>query len=109
MTDTVPPFSAVQYALKLPPADKTADGIGIVDIASGKVIKMLHGGSDPEQIALSQDGTKVFASNEDAGAATIIDIATDKVLATIPVGSEPEGVTTSPDGKQVFVTSEGDG
>src|SRR3954452_22172741 len=94
---------------KLPPPDKAADGIGIVDIASGKLVKMLHGGSDPEQISLSQDGTKVFASNEDAGGASIIDVATDKILVTVPVGSEPEGVTTSPDGKQVFVTSEGDG
>ncbi len=57
---------------KLPPPDKAADGIGVVDIASRKVVKMLHGGSDPEQIALSQDGSKVFASNEDAGGASII-------------------------------------
>jgi len=75
----------------LPPPDKAADGIGIVDIASGKVIKMLHGGSDPEQIAISLDGTKVFASNEDAGGASVIDVATDKILVTVPVGEEPEG------------------
>src|SRR5213075_97327 len=50
----------------LPPPDKSADGIGIVDIATGKVIKMLHGGSDPESLAISSDGMKVYASNEDA-------------------------------------------
>src|ERR1051325_8014568 len=94
---------------KLPPPDRSADGIGIVDIASHKVVKMLHGGSDPEQIAISSDGTKVFASNEDKGGASIIDVASDKILTTIPVGEEPEGVTTSPDGKLVYVTSEGDG
>src|SRR2546423_974625 len=83
---------------KLPPADKAADGIGIVDLAGRKVIKMLHGGSDPEQIALSKDETKIYASNEDKGGASIIDVGTDKILETIPVGEEPEGVTTSPDG-----------
>ena len=94
---------------KLPPADKSADGIGIVDIATRKVVKMLHGGSDPESLSLSADGTRVYASNEDAGGASIIDVATDKILMTIPVGEEPEGVMTSPDGKFVYVTSEGDG
>src|SRR5262245_207219 len=41
---------------KLPPADKAADGIGIFDIAQRKVVNVLHGGSDPEQTSLSQDG-----------------------------------------------------
>jgi len=41
---------------KLPPADKAADGIGIFDIAERKVVRVLHGGSDPEQTALSKDG-----------------------------------------------------
>jgi hypothetical protein len=62
---------------KLPPPDKAADGIGIVDIATSKMVKMLHGGSDPESLSISADGTKVYASNEDAGGASIIDVATD--------------------------------
>src|SRR5437870_127774 len=94
---------------KLPPPDKAADGIGIVDIATRKMVKMLHGGSDPESLSISADGTKVYASNEDAGGASIIEVATDKILKTIPVGAEPEGVMTSPDGKVVYVTSEADG
>src|SRR5918996_87489 len=32
----------------LPPADKSADGIGIVDAAGRKLLKVLNGGSDPE-------------------------------------------------------------
>ena len=52
----------------LPPADKKADGIGIVDIATLKVTGVLTSGSDPEQLALSADGTRVFVSNEDTGA-----------------------------------------
>src|SRR5437763_5414073 len=53
---------------KLPPADKKADGVAVVDIGSRQIVKMLHGGSDPEQISLSKDGTKLFVSNEDKGA-----------------------------------------
>ena len=93
---------------KLPPPDRTADGIGIVDIAARKVTTVLTSGTDPEQLALSADGSKLFVSNEDAGAASILDIASNKILANIKVGGEPEGVTTSPNGQWVYVTSEED-
>jgi YVTN family beta-propeller protein len=39
----------------LPPADKSADGIGVVDIRQGKLVTILHSGSDPETVAVSQD------------------------------------------------------
>src|SRR5215831_9251169 len=94
---------------KLPPADKTADGIGVFDVRENKLVKIIAGGSDPEEFDLSKDGTLLYCSNEDAAKASFIDIANGKVIATIPVGEEPEGVSTSPDGKSVFVTSEAGG
>jgi YVTN family beta-propeller protein len=32
----------------LPPPDKSADGIGVFDVAQNKVVRVMHGGSDPE-------------------------------------------------------------
>ena len=93
---------------KLPPPDRTADGIGIVDIAARKITTVLTSGTDPEQMSLSADGSKVFVSNEDAGAASIIDVASNKIVGNVKVGGEPEGVTTSPNGQWVYVTSEED-
>ena len=69
---------------------------------------MLTSGTDPEQISLSADGSKVFVSNEDAGVASIIDVASNKIIGNVKVGGEPEGVTTSPNGQWVYVTSEED-
>lgn len=94
---------------KLPPPDKKADGIGVVDLVAGKLLKMIPAGSDPEEFDLSLDGSLLYGSNEDVGGATVVDIAAGKVLETLKVGDEPEGVTTSPDGKYVYVTSEEDG
>src|SRR5258708_23553465 len=37
----------------LPAPDKTADGIGVIDLGAGKLLRVLHGGSDPEQVAVS--------------------------------------------------------
>ncbi len=92
----------------LPPADKTADGIGIVSVRELKLLKTIPAGSDPEQVAVSTDGKQLFATNEDVSQASMLDAADGTVLATFNVGEEPEGVDIRPDGKVVYVTSEGD-
>ena len=92
----------------LPPPDRSADGIGVVDLAEQRVVTVLDAGTDPEQVAVSPDGTRIFAANEDAGTATIVEIASGEVVAELGVGDEPEGVSLSPDGRFVYVTSEND-
>lgn len=94
---------------KLPPADKRYDGIGVIDVREGKLLRTLQSGSDPETFAITKDGTRMFISNEDAGMVTVLDIAAGTVIGTIKVGGEPEGVDLTPDGRYVYVTSEEDG
>lgn len=91
------------------PADKSADGIGVVDVAQRKLTGKIHAGSDPEEFSLSKDGTRLYVSNEDVKTASVINIATGKVEHIIPVSQEPEGVATSPDGKRFYVTCEAGG
>jgi YVTN family beta-propeller protein len=91
---------------KLPPPDRKADGIGIVDIRSGKLQRVLPAGTDPEQLAISQDGRWLFVANEDASQTSVIEVSEGRIVGTIPVGAEPEGVDLRPDGKVVYVTSE---
>lgn len=90
----------------LPPPDKSADGIGVYDVAQGKLVKMLKSGSDPEEFDISQDGKLLYVSNEDAAGVSILDLTTEKIVATLPTGEEPEGVKLSPNGKYVYSTSE---
>jgi YVTN family beta-propeller protein len=91
---------------KLPPPDRSADGIGVVDIRQGRLLRVIQGGSDPEQLAISQDGRWLFVANEDASQTSIIEVSDGRIVGTIPVGAEPEGVDLRPDGKVVYVTSE---
>lgn len=91
---------------KLPPPDKTADGIAVLDAASGKVLRRIGGISDPEQLAVGKDN-RLYVASEDTGEALALDAASGAVLARIKVGPEPEGVAVSPDGAQIWVTSEG--
>src|SRR5690349_19499966 len=93
----------------LPPPDKSADGIGVFDVAEQKMLRKVPGGSDPEQFAISSDGKLLYVSNEDAGGLSFIDPANGQVVKTVKTGDEPEGVTLSPDGKSVYVTSEEEG
>ena len=89
-------------------ADKSKDGIAMVDAVSRKLSRVLPGGSDPEAFDISLDGSTLFVSNEDANTASIVDIASGKVRSTVPVGKEPEGVRLHPDGATVWVTGETD-
>ena len=90
-------------------ADKTADGIGVIDVAQRKLTGKLAVGSDPEEFSLSKSGTELYISNEDVKTASVIDLASGKVTHIIPVGQEPEGVATAPDGKSFYVTCEAGG
>jgi YVTN family beta-propeller protein len=92
----------------LPPADPSADGIGIIDVATHKIVRVIRGVSDPEQLVISHDGQRLYIASEDTGEAVVVDVASGKALAKLPVGGEPEGVGISPDGRFVYVTSEED-
>lgn len=93
---------------KLPPPDRSKDGIAIVDLAT-KDVRRLPGGNDPESFDMSKDGKTIYVSNEDAGTASVVDVPSGKIIATVKVGAEPEGVKTNPDGSEVWVTSEAKG
>src|SRR3984957_3771223 len=58
----------------LPPADHSADGIGVFDVAQNKIVRVLKAGSDPENFDVSKDGTQLFISNEDDAAVSVVDI-----------------------------------
>jgi len=93
----------------LPPPDKSADGIAVVDVPSKQVVRVLEGGSDPENFDISADGKTIYVSNEDAEGVSFVDVSSGKLIRSTKVGGEPEGVKLSPDGKFIYVTSEADG
>jgi len=91
---------------KLPPPDRAADGIAVVDVASGKVERVLQAGDDPETFAMSADGRTLFVSNEDNGAVSSVSVDGSRTALTEPVGEEPEGAAVTPDGVHLFIACE---
>jgi YVTN family beta-propeller protein len=91
---------------KLPPPDRAADGIGVVDVESLRLLRTLKSGPDPECFDISPDGQRILVSNEDSARVSLIDLSGTNTAASFPVGGEPEGVAIRPDGKIGYVTSE---
>ena len=92
----------------LPPPDRGADGIGIVDIATATLLRTHRSGQDPEAFDISPDGTKLYVSNEDVAEMSVLDLATGAVATRVKVGEEPEAVTLRPDGRIAYVGCEAD-
>ena len=93
----------------LPPPDREADGVGVVEVGRRAMVRMIRVGTDPEEFAFSPDGSLLYVSNEDAGTASLVRVSDGVIEQTIPVGPEPAGVAISPDGRRVFVTCEASG
>ncbi|MDQ6862065.1 MAG: beta-propeller fold lactonase family protein [Verrucomicrobiota bacterium] len=91
------------------PADKSADGIGVIDAATKQLTTKLSAGSDPEQFALTKDGKSAVIANEDQATASIVDLANGKLTGDVKVADEPEGVAVNPANGQVYVTCEENG
>ncbi|HEU4618988.1 MAG TPA: hypothetical protein VFV10_13190, partial [Gammaproteobacteria bacterium] len=91
----------------LPPADKSADGIGVYSIADARLESVIRGVENPEQIGVGSEG-ELFVPTEDSGSVVIADAETGRIAGSVSVGSEPEGIAVSLDRRSVYVTAEGD-
>ena len=89
----------------LPAPDPTADGIGVFDVARRKLVKILRGVPNPEQLAVSANG-RLYAPSEELEAVVVLDTGSGRTLTTIKVGGTPEGVAIRPDGAILYVTVE---
>lgn len=93
----------------LPPADRSADGIGVIDLRTRTLVRTLPSGQDPEAFDISSDGKTLYVSNEETAEMSVLDVESGSIRARVKVGEEPEGVTIRPDGRVVYVTCEADG
>jgi YVTN family beta-propeller protein len=83
-----------------------------VSVISAKTLTIeqtLFAGSEPRELAITSDGTKLYASNQvSPGTVTLIDLANGGATQTITgLSPFPLGVALSPDGKQLWVADGG--
>ena len=87
--------------------DSKADGIAVIDLASGHVARMLNAGEDPANLAFSPDGHTLYVANQSEGAVTAIAASGGGKPISADVGDEPEGLAITPDGANLFVACAG--
>jgi YVTN family beta-propeller protein len=81
----------------------------VVNVADGKVEKIVRVKKEPEGVALSPDGRFLYVTCETGGEVVVIDAARYKVVAEIAVGGRPRTVAFLPDGSRAFIPSETEG
>jgi len=84
-------------------AEAGPDGIAVVDLAKRRVTRMLPGGSDPTEFAVTADGQRLFVADAGAGTVDAVRVRDGRVEHRVRVENGPEGVSVSPDGRSVYV------
>ncbi len=79
------------------------DAIGVLDVATGRIVRTIKVAAGPEAVIVAPGGGRVYVSSEDATSLSVIDTASDAVTDTIDVGKFPEGMALSRDGETLVV------
>jgi YVTN family beta-propeller protein len=69
-----------------------------------KVAEILVG-AEPQCVAITPDGLKVYVTNMGSGTVSVINAVTGQVFRVIPVGTEPFGCALTPDGTKLYVAN----
>lgn len=75
------------------------DAIGVLDTASGRLLRTIKVPEGPEAVIVAPGGKRVYVSSEDATSVSVIDTATDAIVKTLDLGEFPEGMALSRDGR----------
>lgn len=84
------------------------DGVGVLDAASGRLVNVIRGVSNPEQVAVDSSGQWLYVDSADADSRMVIRIGDDQVIRRVARGERPRNVVLSPDGKFAYVPKETD-
>ena len=69
------------------------DRITVINTATNTVLTtILAGGVDPEGLAISPDGTRLYVVNNASASVTVFNTATDTLVTTVTVGTTPVGL-----------------
>jgi YVTN family beta-propeller protein len=90
-------------------ANSGSGTVSVLDPATARALAPpIAVGSEPTELAVSPDASRLYVTNAGSDTVSVIDTATNSAVARIPVGSEPTGIAVSPDGARAYLTNSGD-
>lgn len=84
-------------------AQTARDSIGLLDVASNRIVDAIPVGDEPAGILVDGDEAWVTVSGEDQ--VVRIDLLTGTITDRIDTGRDPRALTMSPDGEHLYVAS----
>jgi len=102
-TITVTPLSADLAYL----GAANSKNVEVYNMLTGALVTTIIAGSDPNGIAISGDGGRIYAANYVSNSVSVIDAATNSIISTIPVDKEPIALALSHDGRFAYVANDG--
>ncbi|MEP7253905.1 MAG: YncE family protein [Ginsengibacter sp.] len=87
-------------------SDGRLNNVTVFDLASGKVIKQIPTGKNPDWIFYETFSKKIITSNHSGASLSVIDPKTDSVVATIAVAGEGLETIASDNAGKIFVSVE---
>lgn len=75
----------------------------VLTLATGEMSPLIPVGAQPERIAMTPDGDRVYVSNLVSDTVSVVDLEAQVVIAQIPMGNLPFNLLISPDGDKVYV------
>ncbi len=84
----------------------TPGGVTVVDTSSKVVITNIPVGNGTSDVAVTPDGTEVYATNRIQGTVSVISTSTNSIVRTYRVGTDPVGVAVNPSGTRVYVANQ---
>lgn len=104
------------YVANSYPFNNLGNSVSVIDTSNNKSIATLplgvtlYGGSRPEEVAISPDGTRAYVNSILHNYVWVIDANPldsqyNKVVATVTVGSSGRGIAVTPDGTRAYVAN----
>lgn len=82
------------------------NNVTVFDLSTGKVLKQIATGKNPDWIFYESFSKKIITSNHSGGDLSVIDPVTDSVVATIPVTGNALETIMSDNAGKIFVSAE---
>lgn len=83
-----------------------SDDVVVFDLSTGKTLKRIPTGKNPDWIFYETFSKKIITSNHSGASLSVIDPQTDLVVATIPVAGEGLETIASDNAGRIFVSKE---